>query len=525
MRPIRLTMSAFGPYAGETTIEFSRLGERGLYLITGDTGAGKTTIFDAITFALYGEASGANREPSMLRSSYAQAGTPTFVEMTFRCGDRAYTVRRNPEYIRPAKRGNKLVTEKADGQLTYSDGRPPVTGARDVTKAVCSLVGLDRVQFTRVAMIAQGEFLNLLLAKTEERSKIFREIFHTRVYQQLQDILRMEASKGKEENARLVQSIQQHFEGVQPEEADREEWQEAVALGGSEALSLLNRFLEQEKSQMEMLDQHTKFLDQENERLSQRIGQGESADRAREELNTAKKQLDELKSEQEECRQNWAAVQNEEPELQALALEIAAQTRQLSAYEEQETLRKTLEEERTRLEALHDKHTEMEERLNTAEKQVDVLRQEQSGLEGLIQREEILLRRRKELTSRENSLKKLRDLQSRKEELETARQDALTDYAAAAETARSLRDAYTQQERAFLDGQAGYLAGFLEEGEPCPVCGSRRHPNPAERSREALSKERLQEQKQETERAEREAAKRAKRLGWPGSAAPRHFGN
>lgn len=174
MRPLTLTLSAFGPYAETVTVDFARLGDRGLYLITGETGAGKTSLFDGITFALYGEASGPYREAAMLRSTYASKDTPTYVELTFRCQQADYVVRRNPEYLRPAKRGDKWVTEKADAQLTYPDGRPPVTGTREVTRAIEGIVGLDRTQFSRVAMLAQGEFLQLLLAKTEERSKIFR---------------------------------------------------------------------------------------------------------------------------------------------------------------------------------------------------------------------------------------------------------------------------------------------------------------------------------------------------------------
>ena len=216
MRPLVLTLSAFGPYAEEVTVDFSQLGTRGIYLITGETGAGKTTLFDGITFALYGEASGTHREPVMLRSSYAKGTVPTFVELTFQCGEKQYTVRRNPEYLRPAKRGDKLVVEKADAQLLFPDGHPPVTGTREVTKAVKALIGLDRAQFNRVAMIAQGEFLQLLLAKTEERSKIFREIFHTEPYQKLQEVLRTEAAQWKSTYESLSQKIQQHVEQVQP---------------------------------------------------------------------------------------------------------------------------------------------------------------------------------------------------------------------------------------------------------------------------------------------------------------------
>lgn len=132
MRPIKLTISAFGPYAGETVLDMEKLGKSGLYLITGDTGAGKTTIFDAITYALYGQASGTTRDAGMFRSKYARPETPTFVELTFLYGGRVYTVRRNPDYERPAKRGGGLVHQKAEAQLTWPDGKV-LTKTREVT--------------------------------------------------------------------------------------------------------------------------------------------------------------------------------------------------------------------------------------------------------------------------------------------------------------------------------------------------------------------------------------------------------
>ena len=190
MRPCKLTISAFGPYAGVTELPLEQLGSCGLYLITGDTGAGKTTIFDAITFALYGEASGSSREPEMLRSMYAEPGTPTFVEMEFLYQGKKYTIRRNPEYLRPKDRGEGMTRQKAEAVLTFPDDRLPLTKSREVTRAVEEMIGLDKQQFTQVAMIAQGDFLRLLLAKTEERSRIFREIFHTKPYQILQEQLK-----------------------------------------------------------------------------------------------------------------------------------------------------------------------------------------------------------------------------------------------------------------------------------------------------------------------------------------------
>ena len=142
MRPITLVLSAFGPYAGETRLDFSLLGEKGLYLIAGDTGAGKTMLFDAISFALYGEPSGGNREPSMLRCRFAAPETPTFVELTFRCRGQDYTVRRNPEYRRPSRRGGETV-QRAEAVLTYPDGNV-VTRTKEVTGRVRDILGVDR---------------------------------------------------------------------------------------------------------------------------------------------------------------------------------------------------------------------------------------------------------------------------------------------------------------------------------------------------------------------------------------------
>ena len=158
MRPLKLIMSAFGPYAGQTVIDFSQLGEQGLYLITGDTGAGKTVIFDAVSYALYARSdhsSGGGREGAMLRSQYADADTPTFVELEFSFRGKCYRVKRNPEYRRPAKRGTGMTKEKAGAELYYPDDRVPVTRMSEVDKSIVELLGLNHKQFTQITMIAQ----------------------------------------------------------------------------------------------------------------------------------------------------------------------------------------------------------------------------------------------------------------------------------------------------------------------------------------------------------------------------------
>lgn len=157
MRPLKLTISGFGPYAGTQELAFSRLGTGGLYLITGDTGAGKTTIFDAITYALFGEASGDSRDASMLRSKYAAPDTPTYVELTFDYGGKSYQVKRSPEYIRAKTRGTGNTKQAATAELIYPDGNV-VTKLKEVNTAIRDIIGLTRAQFSQIAMISQGDF-------------------------------------------------------------------------------------------------------------------------------------------------------------------------------------------------------------------------------------------------------------------------------------------------------------------------------------------------------------------------------
>ena len=213
MRPLKLTISGFGPYAGTQELDFELLGNSGLYLITGDTGAGKTTIFDAITFALFGEASGSNREPGMLRSKYAKPEDPTGVELTFAYDGKEYTVKRSPEYERAKKSGNGFTKQLPEAQMTYPDGRI-VTKQREVDKAIGEIIGLTREQFSQVSMISQGDFRKLLQADTKERQKIFRDIFGTGYYVTLQNRLKEEPNELWKQISRASESRQQYISGI-----------------------------------------------------------------------------------------------------------------------------------------------------------------------------------------------------------------------------------------------------------------------------------------------------------------------
>ena len=427
MKPLKLVLSAFGPYAGRTEIDFTRLGEQGLYLITGDTGAGKTIIFDALCYALYGETSGGTREASMLRSQYAAADVPTFVELAFRLRGQEYVVRRNPEYQRPAKRGSGLTLERAAAELCYPDARQPVTKTGEVDRAVKELLGLDYKQFTQIAMIAQGQFRKFLDTNTDERSKIFRELFHTEFYQSLQERLKREALDKYKECEELQRRTAQFLSGIScdayPEQAAKLAlWRQQEFRGcAGEALELVDvvmRLDEAKQAQNAVaksgLDKQQRALNAQLECFSQ-LAELESAVRS---LQAQKERLQQQADSEAEAK---AAR-----ERQLAALESAwqeAQAAQLAAAQEQG--------EQQRLAA---------------------------RMRDLQDVQAMLARYNEELA-----------------ELEAKR----AEYREHMQAYTEKKQKYDALDMAFLQAQAGVLAATLKEHEVCPVCGSLQHPQPA----------------------------------------------
>lgn len=344
MRPLNLTMSAFGPYAGQTTVDFSALGTTGLYLITGDTGAGKTTIFDAITYALYGEASGESRESSMLRSKYAAAETPTFVELTFTNGGKTYTVHRNPEYTRPKTRGTGTTVQKADAELTMPDGRV-ITKARDVTAAVTDIVGVDREQFARIAMIAQGEFRKLLLAQTDERKAIFRQIFHTERYQALQNRLKEEAAALDRQCGELEAGLRQAAGSIRS--ADPETLPDALDTGA--LLEALDALLHADEAALTQAQAERADAETRREQVLSDLGKAEALETARVKLTEAEAAWTQAQAEAKTAQAALDAAKASQPEIQSRRQGITRLEDALRRYEQLDTLRTQAQAERKRL--------------------------------------------------------------------------------------------------------------------------------------------------------------------------------
>ena len=454
MRPLKLTLSAFGPYAAQTTLPLEALGRGGLYLITGDTGAGKTTLFDAITYALYDHSSGGVRDGAMLRSKYADPGTPTFVELEFEVRGQRCTVRRNPEYPRPKARGEGFTTEKADATLTYADGRPPVTKAKEVTAAVTELIGLDYNQFSQIAMIAQGQFNRLLNATTEERSRIFRKLFRTQRYQKLQDAL-------QEENARLTarrSSLNTAITTVlgtlafPAQDPQREELAALSAQTEPEtAQELLQALTARQEADTARAAQELAALDTRLSAVQAALGAAEQADRLRRELDQN------LAHARENARLETARA--------------AARREALAALEAQQTAAET------ELAALADADTRRVELGAEAER----------------------------LAQREHALDELGQSLTAYQAVKAAAAAAQDRYKTAAARQAEAGTARDRLERAFLDAQAGLLAQGLAEGTPCPVCGSTHHPAKAALPRTAPTQAQVNAAKQAAAAADQAA--------------------
>lgn len=430
MRPLRLVLSAFGPYAGRTELPLEELGSSGLYLITGDTGAGKTTIFDAITYALYGETSGDSREPSMLRSLYAQPNTPTEVELVFSHGGKEYRIRRNPRYMRLARRGGGMTEEMPNAELIYPDGRS-VTKVREVNAAIVEILGIDRNQFSQIAMLAQGDFRKLLLADTEKRQEIFRKVFRTQNYQTLQRRIKELANSAYGECQDAKKSVRQYVQAIICEEEDMSAAAAKKAREGNlpikDTMELVEKLVGQDMREEEKLREEQGVLEQKLAEAHTRIGKAE-------EQKTARKNLEEACRKEEEnravlCRREEAFRQEEEKKgrQEEIKKQAALLEQELPEYDQRQQLVKTLEGLENALRANKEAAGEKEEAAKQAKQDLEILKKEQADLSGAGEQREKLLRQ-KEKAEREKetgeNLEKARKVKQEKTlQWEKAEQD------------------------------------------------------------------------------------------------------
>lgn len=508
MRPLRLTLSAFGPYAAQTTLDLEKLGKGGLYLITGDTGAGKTTLFDAITYALYDHSSSGIREGSMLRCKYADDKTPTFVELEFEVHGVRYTVRRNPEYQRPKARGEGMTTEKADATLTYPDDRPPVTKAKDVTAAVQEIIGLDYNQFSQIVLIAQGQFTKLLNASTEERSRIFRKLFRTQRYAQLQERLQAEASALNQQRTAQNAKLDSLLGGLQfaPDDPDAEALRTLCAQTVPEtALALLDALTARQAAALEEAGTALHTTEAQLDTVQQQLGAAAQAQRLAQQLAARQAELAAAKPALDAARAEADRHAGDAVQLDALTAQVTQAQSALAAYDALDTLcrQQTEAQDAARLAAAqaHKRRTQLDSlnaALAAAETELAALADADTRLLALQNRSAQLTQRGEALATLEQ---RLADCQRQAKRAHKA-QESYRTAAAAQDEARARRDAL---ERAFLDAQAGLLAESLTEGVPCPVCGSIHHPARALLPHTAPTQTQVEAARQSAAEADRQA--------------------
>lgn len=508
MRPLKLTLSAFGPYAGTTTLPLEQLGRGGLYLVTGDTGAGKTTLFDAITYALYDHSSGGVRDGAMLRSKYADPGTPTFVELEFEVHGVRYTVRRNPEYQRPKARGEGMTTEKADATLTYPDDRPPVTKAKDVTAAVQEIIGLDYNQFSQIVLIAQGQFTKLLNASTEERSRIFRKLFRTQRYAQLQERLQAEAAALNQQRTAQNAKLDSLLGGLQfaPDDPDAEALRVLCAQTVPEtALALLDALTARQAAALEEAGTALQTTEAQLDTVQQQLGAAAQAQRLAQQLAARQAELAAARPALDAARAEADRHAGDAAQLDALTAQVTQAQSALAAYDALDALCRQQTEARdaARLAAAqaHKRRTQLDSlnaALAAAETELSALADADTRLLALQTHSTQLAQRGEALAKLEQ---RLADCQRQAKAAHKA-QENYRAAAAAQDEARARRDAL---ERAFLDAQAGLLAEGLTEGAPCPVCGSTHHPARALLPHTAPTQAQVEAARQAAAEADRQA--------------------
>lgn len=509
MRPIRIEMSAFGPYAGKQTVEMNRLGTSGIYLITGDTGAGKTTIFDAIVFALYGTASSDRRSGDMLRSRYAEPDTPTEVKLVFAYRNKEYEIRRNPTYQRPKLRGEGMTQENASAELRLPGGEI-LTRTGEVDEKIREILGMTRDQFMQIAMIAQGDFLKLLLAKTEERRKIFSSIFRTGRYARLEERLKQEARQARKTYDDLVREI-----GFEQERARLPEGTDRSGLRDEEYLQAIEKFRDEAGIRLEEGEKKQELLRGELDALAARILAAEEQEKRKKALEETRQQWTKLQAAAEQRKQELEAARSREPEAKEKEARLHVEQDRLQQYDRLEELKQQKTEAEKKQASDEAARKKLEEGRKSLTQQIQDCRQKIKEKEALAGKAAALSGEKERLRSQGAEYNELKTLLEAYEEASEKWNRAAKVYQAACGKEQELGESYRRQHRAFLDDQAGILAAELAENQPCPVCGSLHHPSPAMKTDDAPTRETVEQSQkrwEESKTAMDEAGRKAAAL-------------
>lgn len=496
MRPIRLSLQYFGSYTDKQTIDFDLLGTKGLYLITGDTGSGKTTIFDAILYALYGSMSGdyRSKDTTILRSTMAQETDKTEVELVFEFNGIHYTVTRWMEYMRPLKRGAGFTEDKAGATMSWPDCLTPISGTKEVTAKILEILGISRDQFTQIAMIAQGDFMKLLMANTEERRKLFRMIFRTENYKTIQERISKEFLEEEKRLGDEKVKLNTIIGMVQCDEDSplRVQLYQAKNNNGFTPISVMietiQNILKEDQSKKKELTQLREAQEAIINTCRTNISIIDSHAESAKQLPIEQEKLKDLTNVQKPAKdQALNTAKAEEPRIKELTEQANKIEGTLGDYEALTEWKQTLSSASRNLEEINGsqgRKVRNEQAFSDWESERKKLTEEQTSL-GNPEAEQT------DIQNKCNALKQyqhdLSNLSKKRGQLTT--EQKVFEYLN--EKARLAESTWSTKTSLFYSAQAGILAEGLEDGQPCPVCGSTHHPIKAQKPEEVPSEEEL----------------------------------
>ena len=524
MMPISLTLSAFGPYPDTITIDFESFQEDGLFLITGPTGSGKTMIFDAMIFALYGKTSGQIRQTDSLRCDHALNEIPTFVEFSFSLHQQNYTIKRNPKYYLEGKKTPK----QPSALLILPDGKM-VEGIKEVNQKMISLLGVDDQQFKQICMIAQGEFTKLIMASSDEREKVLRELFHSETYQKLEEKLKVHLKTYQDKYDLLLNKRKDLMQELQVE--DHQEYlskQTKLIASQQKEYDDLKKDLDQKKQQLQLYRLQNQRLIQLKD-LKQQFQDLKKQENDYQELN---KTVDTLKKAQE-TNYLYISYIKQQKKLQTLKLNQEDFLKQLKKlekdYQEKKVQADFLDYKQQTKEKLQNQIQETKQLINqiyqyqndyqnlqTLKQQYRMLDEEhklflkkKEKFENGLQRDQERIQSEQQVQSKYELIKQqyvkvhqLSDYYDQILKLNENKSDLQEEYTVVEKQVDHEKMQYNQMEKLYFRKQAGIFALQLKEDQPCPICGSLHHPHPAQIEKEDITKEKLDQQAKKVKQQE-----------------------
>ncbi|MCH4184987.1 MAG: SMC family ATPase [Eggerthellaceae bacterium] len=510
MKPLSLKLSAFGPYRDTQTIDFAAYAH-GLFLITGPTGAGKTTLFDAIKFALYGDMSGSMRPAKSVRSDYAAPEQQTSVELIFEHCGTIYCVNRRPEQERPKKHGTGMTVIAGDATLEDRTHTHTIaSGNRRVCEASENILGITSAQFSKIVMIAQGEFSQVLNASSEDRIDIFRRIFDTTLYHSVQDQLKQQARGYEHSLDNLHHDMQSDIKRIESPtaSAQNDALTELQAMSSpethlDEVLNLLEANLKEDRLHADELQTTFREYNQSIAALDKRIGAAQALEKTKRLVADAQTWLNEHTDDLQCAKQSLEVLDDDthtshQADLSRAIVEIQ---RSLPLYERLDTCVRTCKELQTTITNLSKKREQEQQRLASTDAAIQTLSTEAKSLSDADTTCVTLRHAYEHLETREQ---RLSDAQKKYQSWKTscdAVSVAATRTAQAAQQSQSAHDNSMNAMRSYYQEQAGILARSLKPSTPCPVCGSIDHPHPAHTSDESIDQHLLKSLQSKDEEA------------------------